>query len=190
MRQIRAILSFAAVLAIIFVATSGGFLVVNEPSKADVAVVLAGETDARPRLGLEMLRRGYVQRLILDVPAAEKVYSWPETELAEKYVKSLPEAPAVSVCPVYGLSTKAEAQDVAGCLREVPAKTVLVVTSDYHTRRAVTIFRHELPQYRFSVVGASTPDFGEHWWTRRQWAKINFDEWVRLAWWTVVDRWH
>ena len=23
----------------------------------------------------------------------------------------------------------------------------------------------------------------------RQWAKINFDEWLRLVWWQAVDRW-
>jgi hypothetical protein len=31
--------------------------------------------------------------------------------------------------------------------------------------------------------------FGTHWWTRRQWAKTVLDEWLRLLWWSVVDRW-
>lgn len=163
---------------------------VSGPAKSDVIVILAGETDVRPKLGLELLRRGYAPRLLLDVPAADKVYQWPQTELAQNYVKSLPEAEAISVCPVYGLSTQAETQDVARCLRNVPAKSILLVTSDYHSRRASTIFRHELPQYNFSIAAASNPtEFGTTWWMRRQWAKTNFDEWTKFAWWELVDRW-
>ncbi len=190
MRHIRPILIFVLVLVAVFLATSGRFLVVNEPAKSDVIVVLAGETDVRPKLGLEMLRRGFAHRMILDVPVAENIYNWSEIELAEKYLKSLPEASALSVCPVYGLSTKAETRDVARCLDATSVQSILLVTSDYHTRRASSIFHHELRQYRFSVAGASSPDFGDQWWTHRQWAKINTDEWLKLAWWTIVDRWH
>jgi len=31
--------------------------------------------------------------------------------------------------------------------------------------------------------------FGGKWWKHRQWAKVNFDEWLRLVWWQAVDRW-
>lgn len=190
MRQIRSILILVVILAIVFVASSGSFLMIDNPAKADAIVVLAGETDVRPKFAIDMLRQGYSPRLLLDVPVAEKIYIWPETELADKYLKSLPEAPAMQVCPVYGLSTKAETQDVARCLRGQQAKTILLVTSDYHTRRALMIFRHELPQYGFSVAGATNArTFGTDWWQEREWAKTNFDEWTKLAWWTLVDRW-
>ena len=70
------------------------------------------------------------------------------------------------------------------------AKRILIVTSDYHTRRALSIFRHELPGRSFSVAAAYDPaEFGTLWWTHRQWAKILFDEWIRLVWWNAVDRW-
>ncbi len=63
-----------------------------------------------------------------------------------------------------------------------------MVTSDYHTRRALSIFRHELPQYQFSVAAAHDPQqFGISWWKHRQWAKLNFDEWIRAVWWYGVD---
>jgi uncharacterized SAM-binding protein YcdF (DUF218 family) len=65
-----------------------------------------------------------------------------------------------------------------------------VVTSDYHTRRSLSTFRHELPECQISVAGAGDPQqFGLAWWRHRQWAKLNFDEWVRLMWWEAVDRW-
>lgn len=191
MRQVRAVILSAAILAVVFFLTSGSFLVLNEPRKADVIVVLAGETNFRPKKGVELLRGGYAPQLIFDVPAAEDVYGLAETELAGNYVKALPEANQISVCPIYGLSTKAETRDVQRCLRGGAVKSVLIVTSEYHTRRSLTTFRHELPQYGFSIAAASNPEeFGRQWWRHRQWAKINFDEWVRLVWWTAIDRWH
>jgi uncharacterized SAM-binding protein YcdF (DUF218 family) len=65
------------------------------------------------------------------------------------------------------------------------------VTSDYHTRRARSIFQHQLKGYQIFVTPAYDPQqFGATWWQQRQWAKMNFNEWLRLMWWEAVDRWH
>ena len=171
------------------VASSGRFLVVDKPQKADVILVLAGETDRRPARGLELLDQGYGTRLVLDVPAAT-IYRWSLPELAEKYAQSLPKANAITVCPIYGLSTSAEAQEASRCLEKVGGRNVLLVTSDYHTRRAVAIFRHEISRFNFSVAAAHAPrEFGVNWWQHREWAKTSFNEWMKLVWWEAVDRW-
>jgi uncharacterized SAM-binding protein YcdF (DUF218 family) len=171
------------------VASSGRLLVVDKPQKADVILVLAGETDRRPARGLELLDQGYGTRLVLDVPAAT-IYRWSLLELAEKYAQSLPEANAITVCPIYGLSTSAEVQEASRCVEKVGGRNVLLVTSDYHTRRAVAIFRLEIPRFNFSVAAAHDPrEFGVKWWQHREWAKTNFNEWMKLVWWEAVDRW-
>jgi uncharacterized SAM-binding protein YcdF (DUF218 family) len=41
------------------------------------------------------------------------------------------------VCPIFGFSTKAEAEDVSRCLQPVGAHRVLIVTSEFHTRRSL-----------------------------------------------------
>jgi uncharacterized SAM-binding protein YcdF (DUF218 family) len=147
-------------LVLWLVASSGGFLVVDKPQKADVILVLGGETDRRPARGLELFDLGYGARLVLDAPEAT-IYRWPLPELAQKYAQSLPEANAITVCAIYGLSTKAEAQEASRCLEKVGGKNVLLLTSDYHTRRAVAIFRQEIPQLNFSVATAHDPrEFG------------------------------
>jgi hypothetical protein len=171
------------------VATSGWFLVVDQPRKADVILVIAGETDRRPARGLELLNQGYARRMILDVPAAAKIYQWSQPELAQRYVDGLPQAQAITVCPIYALSTKGEARDAARCLQNA-GREVLLVTSDYHTRRALSTFEREAPNHDYCVAAAyDEREFGTQWWRRRQWAKVNFDEWLRLLWWEVVDRW-
>jgi len=179
------------VLMGLFAVRAGEFLVVDEPRPSDVIVVLAGETDRRPARALELLQQGYGKRVLIDVPAESHIYTFTQLDLAQKYVQSLPQAAAVSVCPIVGLSTKAETQDVEKCLARMNAGTVLIVTSEFHTRRALSIFRRELRGRSFSVAAAyDSAQFGTHWWTHRQWAKTAVDEWLRLLWWNVVDQWH
>jgi len=179
----------ALLLVVGLIALSGVFLVVDNRQHADVIVVLAGETDRRPALALELLQQGYAPRMVLDVPAQDRLYKWSQAELAKEYVESLPQASAISVCPIYGLSTRDETGDVSRCLQ--PGEhNVLLVTSDYHSRRALDIFKQRLPDHRFSVAASHDPTaYGTRWWSHRQWAKIHFDEWARLLWWEIVERW-
>jgi len=189
MRRLRWFLIVTLGTLLLFSMTSGSFLVINHPQKADVILVLAGEFDHRPSRGLELLSAGYAPKMLLDVPAGAKIYNQSTLEIARAYLRRLDREDA-AVCPVFGLSTKTETKDTESCLMQSGAHKVLLVTSDYHTRRALSIFRHELPQYEFSMAAAYDPQqFGASWWNYRQWAKLNFDEWVRLVWWYGVDRW-
>lgn len=190
MKKLRTVLIVLVALAIFLFSTSGQFLIVNRPQHADAIVVLAGETDRRPALGLQLLQQGYAPKMLLDVPANAKIYDETMLQIAQQYVRELPQAQSVIICPIYGLSTKAESQDVSQCLKTLGVHSILVVTSDYHTRRALSTFHHELPSMQISVAAATDPQqFGGAWWKHRQWAKLNFDEWQRLVWWQTIDRW-
>ena len=174
----------------LFARNAGRILVVDAPEPSDVIVVLAGETDRRPAHALELLNEGFAPRVVIDVPAHAKVYDIMQTELAERYIGGLPNAASISICPIWGLSTRAESHDVTNCLANQPVQRVLIVTSDFHTRRSLSIFRHEVQGKTFSIGAAHDPtQFGTRWWTRRQWAKTFFDEWIRLFWWSTVERW-
>ena len=188
MRRLRIV-----ILLLLFIGLfgqTGKFLVVDHPQKSDTILVLAGETDARISRGIELLNLGYGSRLVLDVPADARVYGLSLVDLAKKWVQTLPNRSLVDVCPIHGLSTKAEALEAAECLRKAGGQSVLVVTSDYHTRRALSVLRREVPAKTFSAAAAyDQTQFGTEWWKRRQWAKTAFGEWVRVVWWEVVDRW-
>ena len=192
--RLRWIILFAVV--VFFLAREAGFwLVLDNPQKADLVVVLAGETEQRPARGLQMLAQGLAPRMLLDAPAATQIYHRSQLELAQQYLAGLPDASKLSVCPIAGLSTKDEARDVARCLADPAAglsgtRHILLVTSDFHTRRALAIFRHEVRGVEFSSAAAYDPaQYGSKWWQHRQWAKTFFDECVRLIWWNAVDRW-
>jgi len=190
MRTVWSLLVAAVLFGILLFATSGVFLVVDNPRPADLIVVLAGDTDRRPARGLELKRAGQAPELLLDVPANAKVFDLPVVDVAQNYVNTLPEHDHIHICPIVGLSTKAETHDVAQCIANQAAKRILIVTSDYHTRRALNTFKHELPNYEFFVAAATdSTQFGGQWWKHRQWAKTNLDEWLKLVWWQTVDRW-
>jgi uncharacterized SAM-binding protein YcdF (DUF218 family) len=186
---IAAVSLFAALL-IVFAANAGSLLVIDKPQRSDVILVLAGETDHRPRRALQLLDQGYGSRVVIDVPAATRIYQFTQVELAEKYVASLPQAASVSICATKGLSTRDESHDAAECLSRVQGTRILIVTSDFHTRRSLSIFRHELPGKSFSIAAShNDAQFGTRWWRRRQWAKTCVGEWLRMLWWKLVDRW-
>jgi hypothetical protein len=186
------LLAFLAVggLSAGLAAKAGSFLIVDEPHRSDVILVLAGETDRRPARAMELLEQGYGRRVVLDVPTTAKLYDFTQIQLAQKYVQDLPQGALVTVCPIDGLSTKDESKDAAKCIADEGGKSVLIVTSDFHTRRALSIFRREVPGHEYSAAAARNDEhFGARWWTHRQWSKTLVDEWLRLIWWKIVDQW-
>jgi len=179
-----------AVVMVVFAANAGRLLVLDSPQRSDVILVLAGETDHRPARALELLDQGYARRLVMDVPAAARIYQFTQVELAEQYVQHLRQGGSVTICPITGLSTRDEARDAEKCLAHEPGNRILIVTSDFHTRRALSIFRHEIRGKSFSVAAAyDDGEFGTRWWRQREWAKTCLYEWLRLLWWSAVDRW-
>ena len=166
------------------------FLIVDDPQRADAIVVLAGDTGVRPARGLELLRQNMAPRLLIDEEKDAEIFGDRLTDLAQRYVDSLPEHDRITVCPIGGLSTNAETADVRRCMQSMSGRRILVVTSDFHTRRALSIFRKRLPEYQVSVASARDPvHFGSAWWTNREWAKVTFGEWAKMIWWEGVDRW-
>jgi vancomycin permeability regulator SanA len=181
---------FLLFIAIRVVSLAARFLVIDSPEKADAIIVLAGETKVRPARALQLLRQGTAPHVFLDAETRDLLYDQRLIDIAQKYVDGTGEGSRMSVCPIEGFSTIAEADDVARCLQPLSVHRVLIVTSDYHTRRALMIFRHHLPEYQFSVAAARNPtQFGQEWWTHREWAKTTLDEYMKITWWELVDRW-
>jgi uncharacterized SAM-binding protein YcdF (DUF218 family) len=172
----------------------GGYLIVNNPEKSDAIVMLAGDqADLRYWRALELLRSGYGRLLLVDAGNGE-VYGQSYVDLAANFIAHTAgdNASQVSICVIQGDSTKEEAPQVGECLAKLqpPPHSVVLVTGDYHTRRALSIFRQRLPQIHWTA-GATRNDFlfGQPWWKNREWAKTYLTEWEKLLWWELWDRW-
>src|ERR1700686_5544314 len=157
------IVLFLLVIFAAFASQAARFLVVDEPEKSDAIVVLAGETNVRAARALELLRQGVAPHVFLDAETRDVIYDQKLGEIAQKYVNSLGEANRVSICPIDGYSTIAEADDVSRCLQSLGARRGLIVTSEYHTPRALMIFDQNCTQSHYHPAAArSREQFGVH----------------------------
>jgi len=184
----------AAVLAlalthVYWLGALGSVLVVeDQPFRADIAVVLAGDGYGNRLLkAADLVREGYTSRVLVSGPPG--YYGYHESDLAVPFAvsKGYPEAWFVKL-PHEAHSTREEAAVILAELRRRHVTKFLVVTSDYHSRRTRNIFRSQASGLEFRVVAAPDRFFQAHsWWRSRQGAKVFAMEWMKtLANWVGI----
>jgi len=191
-KLLKLVLALAALSALAVVthpfwmSALGRQLVLSQaPFKADIAVVLAGDGFGHRVLkGAEMVRQGYAPRVLVSGP--EGLYDLNEAELAIPFAvkRGHPEDWFIPL-PNQARSTREEAAVIAARLRSLGVKRVLLVTSDYHTRRAARLFRAAAPEIEFRVIAAPDEFFrADGWWHTREGQKIFILEWTKTiaAW--------
>jgi uncharacterized SAM-binding protein YcdF (DUF218 family) len=197
LRILLLILVLATAIVILALAYGASLLRFNTPEHSDVIVVLGGGSDdSRFWRAVELTKAGYSDQIMLDAEAFSARFGKTDADLARDFLSQI-NAQNTTVCPVYHDSTYGEVQDVARCLEPRKVSSVLLVTSDYHTRRAFSIFKARLPKCHWSIAasyapyeaGTSQRMAGDDWWRNRRWAKTTLDEWEKLIWWWLVDRW-
>src|ERR1700693_4839850 len=105
------------VLILLGLRHAGQALVVNQPQRSDVILLLAGdENDTRYWKGIELLRTGYAPRMLVDAGADGVSYGRSPAELTEEFIRHSAGGLAVHVCPSRGTSTLQELQSAAACL--------------------------------------------------------------------------
>jgi uncharacterized SAM-binding protein YcdF (DUF218 family) len=161
---------------------AGSFLVrADEPAQAEYAVVLAGGGDGNRILtASELARRGLVRKVIVDGPKSG--YGLRECDMAVDFaVKHGYPAEYFLKLPMDATSTQAEARYVMAELRRLGARSFLLVTSNYHTRRARTYFR-ELKNVDMRVIASPDEYFQpDSWWKTREGQKIVYMEWSKTV---------
>ncbi len=165
----------------------GGALVGGQPpEKAEVAVVLAGDPHGRRLMrAVELARQGWVKRVLVSGPMA--LYGVNEADLAIQFaVRQGVKRELLEPLPIVARSTMAEAQAVDRKLRERGVKRALIVTSNYHTRRARAIFDYYgSPGIRYLVAEAPDEYFRpQDWWRSREARSVVYLEYSKfLNWW-------
>lgn len=159
----------------------GKFLIAaDQPAPADLAVVLAGDGYGHRILkAAELVREGYVPRVLVSGPAG--YYGSHESDLAVTLAvkRGYPEDYFLKF-PHEAHSTREETQVVAPELRRLGVHNILLVTSDYHTRRAGRIFRAGAPGIGVRVIAAPDEYYRwDHWWQDRDARKIFLLEWMK-----------
>jgi uncharacterized SAM-binding protein YcdF (DUF218 family) len=79
-------------------------------------------------------------------------------------------------------STRSETAALGAYLRQNHAHKILLVTSNYHTRRAAKLMRTQVPDIQTVVIPAPDPYFTPStWWKTRSGEKIFLYEWLKTV---------
>ena len=82
--------------------------------------------------------------------------------------------------PSTARSTATEASYNIPRMRALGVHRFILVTSNFHTRRAAAIYRKAAPDLPFCVVASPDPDFDpDNWWQNREGRKTAFLEWCK-----------
>jgi uncharacterized SAM-binding protein YcdF (DUF218 family) len=159
----------------------GGYLVEEDaPQKADAAVVLAGDSwGNRILTAAQLARDGYVPKVLVSGPDGD--YGLYESALAIPFAvkHGYPESYFVAV-DHEARSTSAEAMALLPEIRREGIRRLLLVTSNFHTRRAGRIFRAAAPDLTIFVVAAPDRNFTPgRWWRNREGQKTFVTEWEK-----------
>lgn len=186
----------AALAAVLCLLHWGGDILVSEdllPRHATGAVVLQGSLlGERARLAgaVQLLQQGTTDRILLSIPS-ESYWGQPIAPMVESFIANQygqEVANHVDFCES-GTdvdSTADEAKTLAECLRERGWRSIVVVTSNYHTRRAGIIWRKTIRQEHLAVLmsvhGVPDPEFNSAgWWHERRSAKTWLLEFTKLC---------
>lgn len=171
-------------------------IVRRELSRADAILVLGGATDykARAELAARMYKENRAAKILLTDDDLRGGWS-------NKYERNLyfverakmdleaagVAASAIEILPTKVYSTRDEATAMREFAHSRNIKSFIVVTSDYHTRRAGWIFdkAFENTNVQIGIEAAETSDLIDWRWTRaRGWRKIA-GEYVKLIYYFV-----
>jgi uncharacterized SAM-binding protein YcdF (DUF218 family) len=156
----------------------------ERPFRADIIVVLAGDDKGgRILKGAELVKQGFAPRVLVDGP--ECCYGNHESDLAIAFAaaRGYPREWFIPL-PMNAHSTREEAGIVMPELERLKVRRFLLVTSDYHTRRAAGVFRKLAPPGSFRVIAASGGYLDDGWWRSREGQKQVAIEWMKtVAYW-------
>lgn len=168
---------------------AGQFLVEDDGAqKADCILVLGGdEFGTRIIRAAQLAQAGYAPYVIVDGP---KALIGHESDITIEYAVQAGYPSQLfrpELLPTGMDSTNAEAVYVADTLlKPNHIKKILLVTSNYHTRRAARFIRKAAPWLEVAVIPAPDPYFTpDGWWKSRSGRKTFLYEWLK----TISERW-
>jgi uncharacterized SAM-binding protein YcdF (DUF218 family) len=167
-------------------------LVIDEPLEpADLIYVLNGKVDVRAGHAAAVFNRALAPRVVLPLDVAEHLASevpgWRSTTTL--IVHGLRERGVPRECIeliAFGdgvEDTRDEARALRAFLINQPVRRIIVVTTDYHTRRAKLVLEQELAQLPVEIQMSAATDSAvtpANWWRSRRGVRAYFGEMAKL----------
>lgn len=178
---VTAVVAVLALAHSVWMGWMGAWLVqADEPFHADIIAVLSGDPNGQRILkAAELVRQGFAPKVL--VSGAPGFYDLHECDLAIPFAvrRGCPREWFIPF-PHEGHSTEEEARAIVPELERRSVYRLIVVTSDYHSRRARRIFRAAAPRIEMRMVTVPDEYFKPGgWWRTREGRKTFFLEWTK-----------
>ena len=185
-RKIIILIIVIAVLMVIIGLNLGRFLVESDKlEKADVIAVFSGDSGARTERAVELLKEGYADYLIL---SGGRVYDDVTiAELMKSHAIKLGVDESKILIDDEASTTNENAEFTADIIEENNLRSVIVVTSDYHTRRSKLAMEKALEntlidgeKVEVTVTPSKEEKFTTKWWTSGNSVLMVISEYLKL----------
>jgi uncharacterized SAM-binding protein YcdF (DUF218 family) len=178
---IVAVIVLVFLMAPFFLRSMGKYLVYSTKiEKADIAIVLSGGSGNRVRGGVELYKKKIVPKLLMTGgPMFHTSYS---VYMAE-YAEYLGVPRKNIILEENSCSTKDNAKYSLQICEKLNIKKVIIVTSDFHTRRSYRIYNKYFKPAGIKVMVKPVPtaiDF-DNWWKYHEMADKVLIEWGKTV---------
>jgi uncharacterized SAM-binding protein YcdF (DUF218 family) len=172
----------------------GRSLVVSDPLEhADLIYVLAGDFwGSRVLLAARLGAQGWASKVIMSggLYTSGGTSGYTGDLAADFLVKQGYPRSLFLTFPLSAQSTVDEARSMGPIFHRLGAKRIILVTSNFHSRRAKEVFRLFLPEFDFRMESAADDAFDPGaWWTKPQERHLLFSEYQKMLG-TYLVRFH
>jgi uncharacterized SAM-binding protein YcdF (DUF218 family) len=191
LKFIRLLLLLAIIGVLVFaghsfiLAKAGEFVYKKDELRpADVIVVLAGEPLERVDYGVELFKEGWARKDRIIMAGGPLVWKYSWASLMKEHAESLGVPSKAIMLEDKSRSTEEDAKFTKEILLKHGYKSIILVTSPYHSKRASDIFRMVLGK-DVKVISAPVEKSWfrfEQWWKRRHDRAMVFSEYSKFAW--------
>jgi len=166
-----ALLAVIALTSGYWLAAYGRYLVVDEsPRRCDAIIVLSGEAVPRVAKAVEMYKGGY-SNLIIMTGGGRLTSRLTEADLMYMEAVELGVPPSAVLLENRSESTYENAVNTKKIVLDRGIKSILLVTSNYHTRRSRFVFKRVFKGTAVEIVTVSAPDpkfSPSSWWKKHE----------------------
>jgi uncharacterized SAM-binding protein YcdF (DUF218 family) len=154
-----------------------------------IVAVSGGDTDARTQEAVQLYHDGWAPRIIFSGAALDP--NGPSNARAMATAAERAGVPADAVLlDETSANTRGNAANVAELVRDFELKSIILVTSPYHQRRASITFHRELGA-NFPIINHSSVDHAwrrSHWWATPASQNLTISELEKVAYELITNR--
>lgn len=161
----------------------------DELKPADVIVILAGEERERVEYGAKLFKEGWSRKDSIIMSGGPAVWKYTWASLMKEHAVHLGVPAKAIIVQDQSRTTEEDLKYTKELLEKYKFKSILLVTSPYHSKRALTIFKKGLGK-EIKIISSPVENSWftfDEWWKRRRDRSFVLNEYSKFLWLWIFD---